>query len=177
MYAIIATLDKFSQEQVRLIWHKLSINNLSNYAYEVDNREPHLTLASLERMELPAIQLILNKLAKQYSVLDLNFSSISSFLGSSIVTLNPVKTPKMTAFHAELHGEIEVYVSEFSPYLPNNWVPHVTLANRIEYKKLSQVYLFCLEHCPPITGTITGLKLIEVGNDGQVEELYEASLL
>ncbi|EGV08283.1 2'-5' RNA ligase family protein [Streptococcus constellatus subsp. pharyngis] len=66
----------------------------------------------------------------------MNFSSISSFLGSSIVTLNPVKTSELTAFHAELHKKIASYVDQSSSYLLENWVPHVTLANRVPKEKM-----------------------------------------
>ena len=41
MYTIIGALDRYSQERVRSIWRSLSVNSLSNYTYEVVDREPH----------------------------------------------------------------------------------------------------------------------------------------
>ncbi|KXU15971.1 hypothetical protein SORDD17_00791 [Streptococcus oralis] len=153
----------------------MSDNGLSDYAYEVKNREPHLTLASLEKLDLATIQSIMKKLSVHYAPIKLNISSISSFLGSPIITLNPVKTLELTAFHADLHGKISNYIAPFSAYLPQYWVPHLTLANRVAEDKLASAYFHCLYHCPPISGQLTGIKLIKIGN-GQVEDIYEVPL-
>ncbi|EHG12582.1 hypothetical protein HMPREF9682_01422 [Streptococcus intermedius F0395] len=64
MYTIIGALDRYSQERVRSIWRSLSVNSLSNYTYEVVDREPHLTFSSLEKVDLADIQLISEEMAK-----------------------------------------------------------------------------------------------------------------
>lgn len=56
MYAIIALLDKTSNDYIRTIWEELREKEFSRYAFEKENMEPHLTLASLGEVNIPALQ-------------------------------------------------------------------------------------------------------------------------
>lgn len=177
-YAIIALLDEQLQQKIQAIWQGLSENNLSHYAYEVENREPHITLASLEGVGSDIEQLCFileNALEKQES-LAVDVGMIGSFFGGRIVTLNPVKSPELTVFHFNLHQKLTAYVSDASNYAPDYWVPHITLANRIDDEKIAPLYAYCLEHCEPLSGFIRKIKLIEIRDEKRVVDIAEINL-
>ncbi|WP_367006257.1 2'-5' RNA ligase family protein [Streptococcus sp. ZY19097] len=93
MYAIIATLDETTNQKIRNLWQELKDMSLSDYAYQVRDREPHITLADFETI---AVEEVLESLGDKLNLtlpLELSFQAIGSFWGSSIVFLGPTKTP------------------------------------------------------------------------------------
>lgn len=173
MYALIGLFDNHLEQTIHKVWQGLSQLGLSQYAYEVDNREPHMTLASFD-IEDPKlfIEQLQTTLTGQPPI-DLTFNHLSSFVGMRIVTLNPIKTPALVDFHQNLHREFQFDQLEESLYNPEDWIPHITLANRIADENISKVYHYCLETLTPITSKMTSIKLIEIEECGKIKSLFE----
>lgn len=176
MYAIIALLDKTSNDYIRTIWEELREKGFSHYAFEKENMEPHLTLASLWEVNMPVVQQILGQLVDEFFPLELPFSAIGSFLGQSIITLNPVKTPALVHLHSTLHQQLVEYLPVYSLYAPQYWVPHVTLANRVQESHFLQAYQYCLSRCEHFAGFIVGFKLIFIHDNQSISDIYSISV-
>lgn len=173
MYAIIATLDETTNQKIRNLWQELKDMSLSDYAYQVRDREPHITLADFETI---AVEEVLESLGDKLNLtlpLELSFQAIGSFLGSSIVFLGPTKTPGLAKLHKHIHDLLGQLVAVDSQYVPEVWIPHLTLANRIDEDKLTQVYAHCLNNLEMTRGQITAIKVIATDEQGQVKEVCQ----
>ncbi|MGT2803328.1 2'-5' RNA ligase [Streptococcus henryi] len=175
MYALIALFDEEFNDYIRTIWKDLFDKKLSSYAYEVEGREPHLTLASFEKGDISCVIDMLEKFEVNKSI-ELQFNGVSAFLNSSMVTLLPVKTPHLAHFHQKLHQILGNYSTKDSLYHPLNWVPHVTIANRIDKEKFPYTFEYCMSHCKPIEGNVLTIKLIKVCENEPIISLFEKKL-
>lgn len=173
MYAVIATLDERTNQKIKGLWRELKDLSLSDYAYQVKDRKPHITLADFET---DAIEEVLEKLTGKLHLslsLDLPLQSIGSFLGSSIVFLSPTKTPELVKLHEQVHDLLGKLIASDSQYAPQIWVPHLTIANRIEEDKLAMIYTYCLKNLNMTRGQINALKVIAIDEQGQVKEICQ----
>lgn len=176
MYAIIATLDDQSNEMIQETWYQLKELSLSDYAYEVTNRESHITLASFEVDDIDSVMNILDAQLDAVLPIEISFQSLGSFLGSRIVFLSPTKTPDLINLHNQIHALLKDVIAPDSQYAPAKWIPHVTIANRIEEDKVAKVYSYCLNNLTVTRGHIIAVKLIAISDDKEVSTIYEYSL-
>lgn len=174
MFALIMTLDDNLQATIKEFWKELSDAQLSQYAYEVTDREPHITLASFDE-GTPKDDIIksLEVLTLPNSPIDISFTSIGSFINANIIFLSPIKNQQMTQLHSNIHRQLGTYIDKNSLYSPNNWVPHLTIANRIAENKLDKTYHYCLKHLPIFKGKIIGIKLISITLNNQVQDVFQ----
>ena len=88
MFALIMTLDDNLQATIKDFWKELSDAQLSQYAYEVTDREPHITLASFdEGTTKDDIMKGLETLILPDKSIDISFTSIGSFINANIIFL------------------------------------------------------------------------------------------
>ncbi|SLL37536.1 Uncharacterised protein [Mycobacteroides abscessus subsp. abscessus] len=52
MYAVIALFDAVLEQRIKRIWEDLESNEISYYANEVEDRVPHITLASYKEVSV-----------------------------------------------------------------------------------------------------------------------------
>ncbi|WP_161979415.1 2'-5' RNA ligase family protein [Streptococcus sp. S784/96/1] len=175
MYAIIATLDDQSNEMIREAWYQLKELSLSDYAYEVSDREPHITLASFEVDDIDSVTNTLDSQLDAVLPIEISFQSLGSFLGSRIVFLSPTKTPDLISLHNQIHELLKGIIAPDSQYASANWIPHVTIANRIDEEKVEKVYSYCLNHLKVTKAHIAALKLIAISDDKEVSTICEYS--
>lgn len=176
MYAVIGIFEQELIDQVHEIWEGLRAENLSHYADEVENREPHVTLASFETEDINVWVEKLRLCLSSYSRLSLHFNQLSSFLGARILTLNPIKTLELSQFHLAIHQVLAEAVSSASLYHPDNWIPHLTLANRVPEEKFVRAYAYCLERLRPLSAQMIAVKVIKIKENKQVETIFDYPL-
>lgn len=174
MYAIIATLDRQTEKVIRGIWNELKELSLSDYAYEVKDREPHITLASFEVDDIDSVIKILYSRLNPVLPLKITFQSLGSFLGTNIVYLSPTKTPDVMNLHSRIHELFKEIIEPDSQYAPLNWIPHLTIANRIDEDKLAEIYRYCLNQISNQDAFIINLKLIEI-SDNSTKTIFDYS--
>lgn len=173
MYALLAILDEDTNQQIQKLYQDLKKQNLSNYAFETEGYIPHITLADFENLSLEkVIDILSTKLLVSHPI-PINFSSLGSFLGTNIVFLSPVKTPSLIQLHMNIHELLADYITEDSLYRPENWVPHLTLANRIEDVKFLKLYQISHQHFSQMQSHIIGLKLIKINSQNKISSLYD----
>jgi hypothetical protein len=163
LYAVIALFDEKTDDFIRNLWQELSEVAISFYAKEIEDRIPHLTLASYEYLdESPFVQ-ELDELYRGKEGIDILFNSLGSFLKSGALYLSPVMTEDLYTLHRKHHQAFSGYNDASSSfYLPGRWIPHCTLANRLSLGKLAEAFTYCQSRIDTSAGRITKIALIKV---------------
>lgn len=177
MYGVIAIFDEMTEKMIKQIWCDLKEAGISSYAYEVENRIPHITLASYD--DLDTVDFI-NRMTIFYSnkhAIDFTFSTIGSFFRSGAVFFQPTLTNDLLALHAEHHHYFEEYKPQSNTlYLPNHWIPHCTIANRLSQEKLTEAFDYCSRRNYSINGKIKEIALIKVVDKRDAPIIYSIKL-
>lgn len=173
MYAVILTFDEQTEIRIKKIWQELEEQGISDYASQVQNRKPHLTLASYEEIaNLEVFEKQFNLFYRQVSSLPIHFSTLGSFLQSGTLFLSPVVTQSLFSLHQAYYQEFRVWSAQ-KLYRPEHWIPHVTLANYLSADKLQEAFAFCQGRLSNLEGCITGVQLIEISKDKQVKTVFQ----
>lgn len=99
MYAVIACFDTKTESTIRTLWYELKVRGISEYAFEVENRTPHVTLASYETLMVEPFIQQMDAWYPMQSGFEVMFQSIGSFLSTSILYLAPVVDEALLHFH------------------------------------------------------------------------------
>ncbi|MET0959895.1 MAG: 2'-5' RNA ligase family protein [Psychrobacillus psychrotolerans] len=178
MYGLIAIFDEKTEQTIKHIWKELKEKSISSYAYEVENRRPHITLASYNDINKTEFINKMDEFYKDKPTIDIMFNSIGSFLNSGALFFSPIVTRELLEFHSNHHKYFKQFNNDpTSLYLPNNWIPHCTLANRLFPNKLSEAFNYCSLRSSNIYGKIKEIALIEASNKNKVTITYLKELL
>ena len=134
-----------------------------------------MTLAAFDTSDIEPVVEQLRQEILHFLPMELSFQAIGSFLDSRIVYLSPTKTPELMAMHSSVHEVLREAIAPSSQYIPATWIPHLTIANRIDEDKLAEVYSYCLKHIKSLKAHIIAIKLIAISNDKEVNTLFEFS--
>lgn len=177
MYGLIAVFDEATEKRIKEIWCDLKEEGISSYAYEVENRIPHITLASYDNLDPLDI---INQMATFYSekqVIDFTFSTIGSFFNSGALFFQPTLTDELLRLHTEHHHYFrEFQQSSNSLYLPSHWIPHCTIANRLSQEKLLEAFDYCSRNNQSINGKIKEIALIKIVDKRNAPIIYSVKL-
>ena len=111
MYALLAILDEKTNQEIQGLWQVLKEQGLSNYAFETEGFLPHITLADFEDLPLnKAITTLTNELLIPQPI-PITFNSLSSFLGTNIVFLSPVKSSALASLYLRIHERFSDNIS------------------------------------------------------------------
>lgn len=178
MYGFIATFDENSEQMVKDVWGNLKENSISNYAYEVENRIPHITLASYNDLNKLDFIKQMEVIYENMLTIDITFNMIGTFLNSGALFLAPTITHELLEFHSNHHRHFEQFKDDSnSLYLPNNWIPHCTLANRLSTDKLSKAFNYCSKRTNTIYGQIKEVALIDVSIKNKASIIHSKTLI
>jgi 2'-5' RNA ligase len=163
MYAVIALFDEETERLMKEIWKELSEKEISFYADEVEDRRPHLTLASYNDIDKHEFMKRMDTYYTAENRIDITFSTIGSFLHSGTLFFSPTITTKLTDFHRKHHEYFKSFNDNpDSLYLPEKWIPHSTIANRLSPEKLSEAFHFCVYRNTTIRAKINEIAVIQL---------------
>ncbi len=166
MYGVVALFDEKTEKEIRKIWRGLKEQSISDYAFQVIDRIPHVTLAGCSNINESAFMEKMEELYHSQRIIDISFNSIGSFMKSGTLFLSPVMTEELTMLHRKHHDAFREFDgSSASVYEPDKWVPHCTLANRLPFEKLAEAFRFCSAGIDVLSGAITEISLIKVHGD------------
>ncbi|WP_454190935.1 2'-5' RNA ligase family protein [Paenibacillus sp. Marseille-Q7038] len=140
----------------RVVYHAVS-----KYAEEVQNRRPHITIAGYDSdVDIDQFISDFDCFYESKKQLSITMNSIGTFLNIGILFLAPVPSEELLTFHANHHRFFEKYrMNAESPYLPNNWVPHCTIANRLNDENLKEAMSYCTKRIESISAIIVEVSV------------------
>lgn len=162
MYGVVAHFDKQTEQRIKDIWRELSDLSISTYAEEVPNRRPHITLASYNHLKIDEYVILFKSFYASKYRLSLSLNSLGTFMSSGLLFFAPTPSIQLLNFHKEHHDYFQSFEDNpDSLYLPEKWVPHCTIANRLSIDKLKEAIEYCTNRMKSIEGIITEITIIK----------------
>ncbi|MGF2616536.1 2'-5' RNA ligase family protein [Rossellomorea vietnamensis] len=163
MYWIVALFDEETEKKIKQIWKELSEESLSFYGEEIKNGRPHVTLASYEDIDKKKFIRKMNDLYSNKKEIEICFNTLGSFLNYGTLFFSPTVTKELMDLHASHYEFFKANNDKAnSLYMPDKWIPHCTLANKLPEEELAAAFQYCLKRNESLTGKITAIGLIEL---------------
>lgn len=134
---------------------------------------PHFSLAAatVERERLDAVLAVAADVAERHDPVSLRLVEVGRFGRAGALWLGPAPNPSLAALQADVHAAFIAagWPSAFGDRSePSQWVPHCTLAVRVEKPTLRDVQGAIAGTYRQIEGTVNALATILVGGRGDV---------
>jgi 2'-5' RNA ligase len=166
MYWVIALFDDKTEELIKGIWKELTIKKISFYEEEIHDARPHITIGSYTHLNKEAYIEALDSYYEHKKSIHITLNTIGSFLNFGTLFLSPTVTGELLNLHSSHHDYFQSFNEYANPlYLPDNWIPHCTLANKLPPEKLAEGFEYCLKRGDLIDARITHIALIELVED------------
>ncbi len=133
-YALIGCFNEFLEQEFLNIWKFLKKNNLSDYGFEVEGKTPHISFADFVLEDSKKLIELLNRITKEIKQIPVEFHQVNQFPGTTTLYYECEKTSTLLDAHTAMHLKLESFTNEKSYYIPKNWIPHATIASRLEDK-------------------------------------------
>ncbi|MBD7969245.1 2'-5' RNA ligase family protein [Paenibacillus gallinarum] len=160
MYAVELFFEEEFEKYVKNIWKGLKDQNISSNMYDISYLKPHITMAVYS--DIPSIESICRRLSTYFDSvieLELKFDVLASFPTTGTLFIDPTVTEDLLKMHKKYHAEFSDLFEFSNPYyIPNNWVPHCTLAIRLSPEQILDAMKYCYKDFVPLRS-----KVIEVG--------------
>lgn len=181
MYGVVLYFDSETEKIIKTLWKELSDSGISNYAYEIENRKPHITLADYSDLKESEYKELFDCYYQSVPRMYLSYSTLGTFINSGALFLSPNPTKKLIDFHSNYHNHFKKY-SAFSNlmYHPERWIPHCTIANHLDDQKLLEALQFSTKRLESIQAEVQGISLIKIihqNNKRVVETVISKTLI
>ncbi|MFB9326190.1 2'-5' RNA ligase family protein [Paenibacillus aurantiacus] len=164
MFAVVAHFDTKTEQTINTLWKGLSANSISNHAYEVTDRKPHITIADYLEIN-DEFLLAFKSLYCSKVKIQVEFNMLSTFLNTGTLLLTPTPSKQLIDLHIEHHASFGEYSNPESLYLPNRWIPHCTIANRLSQTGLIEAFDYCSKHLANLHSEIVEIAVIKMDYD------------
>ncbi|MEC0238484.1 2'-5' RNA ligase family protein [Paenibacillus dokdonensis] len=161
MYGVVVHFEQEIELVIKKIWRELSELSISSYAEEVINRKPHITLASYEDVNVDDFIYSFDNLFDRQPRFHLELSVLGTFIHSGTLFLTPTPSRVLLDIHAKLHKALGEYQTDSDLYLPGQWIPHCTIANRLSQDKLLEALNYCTNNMEMITALVNEVSIIK----------------
>ncbi|HEK9100396.1 2'-5' RNA ligase family protein [Bacillus pfraonensis] len=157
MYAVIATFDEIFSKHVKEIREeRIDIGHNEDI-------EPHITLADYHTLDLKLYREELEKFTEHIGCFPVRFSSVGTFPTNGTIFLAPTVTGRLLELHQSFHNHFaDFHDQPQSYYVPEKWVPHCTIANRLDKEQFIRVMEFVYKDFSAQKAVVESLKLIKV---------------
>lgn len=148
MQALIAEFDEKSNAKLRELWIEVGMS--CGKEAEVKFPYPHFTWQGAGSYAVEDFEKALLKAFENHSSFIIKLAGLGIFTNQTpILYLNMVKTPLVCAIHQKITCLSKSYVTELEDYwLPDNWMPHLTLVEPGTSTKLLRGLMPCLMERP-----------------------------
>lgn len=170
MYAVIATFDERTENRVKEIWKKIEgITGVS-----MKGLDPHITLADYYDLDEKAYLRKLEQLAECTNPFSVVFSSIGAFPSTGTVFVAPVMTKELQDVHRSFHEYLKEFLDyEQSYYVPNKWVPHCTIASRLDKSNFLRVIEHMYDEFRVEQALLKRIKVVKVTYENNQPSTFE----
>ncbi len=135
----------------------------------LDLLHPHVSLSVAESIDA-SVEAALSDWAERQQPIPVTLDHWGMFLSeSAVLFLAPRDRTLLQAVHLDFHRATAGRLGrEWAYYLPEQWVPHCTVADQLPIEDLGTVALQVRELALPVAGTLSRVALVQFGS-GRVE--------
>jgi 2'-5' RNA ligase len=169
-YAVELHFDEATESKVRAVWKAIADAGVSTSMLDGISR-PHITLGVCDELST-TFKNELSHFARDAKNFDISLSYIGSFNSAEgVVFYGPTPTDVMFRLHTRFHSFFSEHAGRiWKNYLPGMWVPHCTLAFRLNPEQLRRAFDIAAAVSLPIAGKINEVGLLS-GIGGPEKEL------
>jgi len=144
-FAVVLYFDGKEEQAFLDIWKALAKEKLSANLFEAGIR-PHITLAIYDELECQPCENELAKIASRTNPISFQISHLGVFTQPEpVVFAAPTLTEEFLDVHRSIHlGLVNKSKNPWERYLPDQWVPHCTLALGFSLDELEKILEKCL---------------------------------
>lgn len=161
MHGIVSLLDKRNDARVRLLWKDLDESFHLKGVYGTPY--PHFSYQVASDYDVVRLETALRKFTKRAKPFAVHAGGLGVFSGPNPVLYIPVtRTLELSTLHLSLWRAVTPFGSAVSShYKPENWVPHITLAQSdINQRNLADVVGSLSKKALSLTIEVDNLGLI-----------------
>lgn len=141
----------------------MSDSGISNYANEIENRKPHITVADYSDLEEAHYKELFEQYYESAPRMCLTFSMFGTFIKSGALFLSPNPTRELIELHFNHHDHFKQYsIYSNSMYHPERWIPHCTIANRLSDQKLLEAFQYSMNRLEMIQAEVQEISFIKL---------------
>ncbi|WP_165799569.1 2'-5' RNA ligase family protein [Sphingomonas oleivorans] len=173
-YAVYLDLDDASNKRLEAL--SARIESIAGEAITPRSMgQPyHITLAVYSSLNLESALACLSAFSAKASAMPVTLLSLGLFPGlTNVVFAAPVATSALLSLHASFHHAMRDIGPSQPYYLPDVWVPHVTLGMNLNSSQLGEAVARIAPDWDPIQAEICAVRLILVD---PVTTLWHTSL-
>ncbi|MBW8009871.1 MAG: 2'-5' RNA ligase family protein [Chloroflexi bacterium] len=130
MHAVVSVLDEKHSEMVQALWDDLELSCALNAVNQVPI--PHFSWHIAEDYNFQELENHLEEIVGQINPFHVKTTGLGVFTGEApVVYIAVIKDPNLVNLHEKIWGQTNEFGSGLSEhYVPESWMPHITLANR-----------------------------------------------
>jgi len=171
-YAVCLSFDDETETRVNDTWLRLAQQNIPSPLHGSTYR-PHVTLGIFETTNLANFIARLVGFSDNCSPFNLTFSSVDCFIGKSTTIYAKIESSiELRRFHSETYKILaDISTPSRNLYLADSWIPHCTLAWRLETNLIDQFINTCSKMPFPFEGQATKLWIFDDTKEIEVKTL------
>ena len=154
MQAIVLRFDYATSNKIELLQKQANAASLDSTAM----LPPHMTLQVFEQTNPIDLKNVLAPLAEQTAQLPLEFGSLGFFKQQGVFYTSPASTHALNVFHGAVNLAARDFTGQQDYYLPNRWVPHVTIIKNIAPPFWGPMFARLSLEFEPFTGKAVALE-------------------
>lgn len=158
-YAIVLYYDNTTNKIIGNMIERAA--TLSGNSYMLDiNIPPHVTLGCFFSNEQADLLVKVESFAKSVTPFEVTFHSLGAF-EPYVLFASPIKDECLTQLNALLHESLlnSYEPAENTNYLPDKWMPHCSLAVRLNAEQFTKAKAIESEIALPFTALVTKIAL------------------
>ncbi|MBL4938297.1 2'-5' RNA ligase family protein [Clostridium sp. YIM B02515] len=162
MYAVAALFDTETEKCIKNLWNGLSDKGISNYGQEAKDRRAHITIADYNNLDKNSFIELAEEVYKDKNQIEISLSILGTFVKSGTLFVSAAITTELHELHKNYHDKFAEFNDDpNSFYLPGKWVPHCTIASRLNDENMLKAFDYCSKELKMIKGKITEIALLE----------------
>jgi 2'-5' RNA ligase len=159
-YSVELHFDDDAENTVRNVWKALADAGVSTSMLDGISR-PHITLGVCDELST-TFKNELSLFAREIKPFEFSLSFVGSFnTAEGVLFFGPTPTDAMFRLHTRFHSFFSAHAGRiWNHYLPSQWVPHCTLAFRLNGEQQRRAFDIAAGVSLPIAGTFTEIGLL-----------------
>ncbi|TWT28007.1 2'-5' RNA ligase family protein [Planomicrobium sp. CPCC 101110] len=154
MQVIVLRFDYASSSRIETMQEQGKVASLKNET----SLPPHITLQSFSQTKPLDLKKAIEPWAELFKQLPIAFASLGFFKQKGTFYLSPVITHDLADLHRSLNLSTREFTGQDSLYLPDSWVPHVTVMNNVAAPFWGPLFARLALEFEPFNGTATAIE-------------------